>query len=267
MAPTANLYAWAVPAFVPGAPVDHTWVTTYDNRQTAYQNDQQAAQAGQSYWYCWGSFHPTGGTPVNPSGFLGVWPGDLALAQCLVQPNADSQWVPAARGTIFVYGRDGVCHQLANQVLYATGIGGARAQTVQGARGYAASVFLYGTYGRQHLAWANKISACGARLVLTAAGGIPMSGPDEFEAMARQVLESDPETLVKLLALRAEADKFAALQPDAAPPSAEAINNYNQQVLAEAARLLGPGRFKALFGFDPDERINLVDPSIKQGER
>ena len=32
MAPTSSLYAWAVPAFSAGSPVDHTWVTTYDNR-------------------------------------------------------------------------------------------------------------------------------------------------------------------------------------------------------------------------------------------
>jgi hypothetical protein len=45
-----KLFAWAVPVW-PGALVDHTWVTTYDNRQTA-----QVAQAGEHYWYCWGSF-------------------------------------------------------------------------------------------------------------------------------------------------------------------------------------------------------------------
>jgi hypothetical protein len=33
-----NLYAWATPAFINGSPVDHTWVATYDNRETAYEN-------------------------------------------------------------------------------------------------------------------------------------------------------------------------------------------------------------------------------------
>ena len=46
MAPTSNLYAWAVPAFSAGSPVDHTWVTTYDNRVKTYTNDQQVAAAG-----------------------------------------------------------------------------------------------------------------------------------------------------------------------------------------------------------------------------
>lgn len=151
MAPNRTLFAWVVPAFTSGSPVDHTWVTSYDNRATAYSNDQQVAAAGECYWYCWGSFHATGGTPGNPTGFLGTQVGDLAMAQCLVQPNADSRNVPAARGTIFIYGVDGVCHQLANQVLYSTGIG-AQPMTVHGARGYAASTFLYGTYGLQHVA-------------------------------------------------------------------------------------------------------------------
>lgn len=224
------------------------------------------AAAGQSYWYCWGSFHPTGGIPGNPSGFLGTQSGDLALAQCLVQANADSQHSRPARGTIFVYGRDGVCHQLANQVLYATGIVGVQPMTVRGARGYAASIFLYGTYGRQHLAWVNKISACGAPPVLTAAAGIPMAGPpDEFEARARQVLaDSDPQVLGQLLALRSEAGRVALPQAGGVASSPEVLNAYNQQMLDEAARLLGPQKFEELFGFPPSEKVNLVDPSIRQ---
>jgi hypothetical protein len=88
-------YAWTVPAFVSGSPVDHTWVTTYDNRVNAYQNDAAVIAAHQFYWYCWGSFHPKGGTPSIPDGFIGSQTGNLALAQCLVQVNADSRTVPA----------------------------------------------------------------------------------------------------------------------------------------------------------------------------
>src|SRR3954466_2920506 len=99
--------------------------------------------AGELYWYCWGAFHARGETPERPDGFLGQQPGDASFAQCLVAANADSRTVPAARGTIFIYGVDGVCHQLANQVLYATGVGGAAPLTVSGARGYHASTFIY----------------------------------------------------------------------------------------------------------------------------
>src|SRR5258708_6683250 len=185
------LYAWAVPAFTSDSPVDHTWVTTYDNRTSVYPNDQAVVVASQFYWFCWGAFHPQGGTPANPRGFLGQQAGDLGLAQCLVTPNADSRTVPPARGTIFAYGVDGVCHQLANQVLYAPVSGGGAPLTVSRARGYMASTFIYGTYGLQHSAWANKIASCGGadpQIAFAIGGGIVPGPPDDFEARARQVL-------------------------------------------------------------------------------
>src|SRR3569833_437703 len=94
MAGLTTLFAWTAPAFTTGSPVDHTWVTTYDNRLTAYPSEAAEASAGQFYWFCWGTFHPTGGTPANPSGFLGSQAGDLAVARCLVTANADSRTTP-----------------------------------------------------------------------------------------------------------------------------------------------------------------------------
>jgi hypothetical protein len=268
------LYAWVTPAFSSGSPVDHTWVTTYDNRVTAYPNDPAVAGAGESYWYCWGSFHPTGGTPPHPDGFLARQPGDLAFAQCLVLANADSATTPPARGTIFTYGVDGVCHQLANQVLYATEAGGAAPLAVVGARGYIASSFIYGTYGLQHAAWAAKIASCrGGQQPVSATftlGGTAVSGlPDDFEARARAVLGADdPKALNDLLALRAETHRFSAqAAPGFAPPPAEALNLRNQHLLDQAALLLGPDRFRQIFGFSPEERIDLVDPTVRDPDR
>ncbi|MGJ4996038.1 hypothetical protein [Bradyrhizobium sp. HKCCYLR20261] len=273
-AATATLFAWAVPAFTTGSPVDHTWVTTYDNRRTVYPNDAAVAAAGEFYWYCWGSFHPTGGTPINPSGFLGSQAGDLALAQCLVQANADSATTPAARGTVYVYGVDGVCHQLANQVLYATGLGGGSPLTVNLARGYAASTFIYGTYGLQHAAWAARIAACSSMRLAppaTAGGSMTVSaspgpgGADEFEAHAQRVLGPGNPKLLELLRLRSDVHQFAARAwPGTGQPSADALNARNQHMLDEAARVLGPADFKAVFGIDPGDKIDLVDPNIAQ---
>lgn len=269
---TTLLYAWAVPAFATNSPVDHTWVTTYDNRVTPYADVKQVAAAGEFYWYCWGSFHAVGGTPNDLSGFLGQQSGDLALAQCLVQANADSRTVPAARGTIFTYGLDGVCHQLANQVLYSTRAGNASPLTVSRARGYMASVFIYGTYGLQQSAWWNQIAKCGGQppgesLMAATAEGAPVSGPpDDFEAHAREVLKTDdPKLLSDLLALRADVQRFSAQRwPGVTPPDADALNARNRHMLDQAAKLLGPQRFEAIFGFPPDQKIDLVDPSIKQ---
>ena len=269
---STTLYAWTVPAFSAGSPVDHTWVTTYDNRVNAYPTVAQVAAAGQFYWYCWGAFHPAGGTPTNPTGFLGSQAGDLTLAQCLVQANADSRTTPGARGTIFVYGVDGVCHQLANQVLYATGTGGAAPLTVRLARGYMASTFIYGTYGLQHAAWAAKIAACsGAKLTPPAGlGGATMagsaggpSGPDDFEARASEVLGPGDPKLLDLLRLRSDVHRFAARAwPGVGQPSAEALNARNQYLLDEAAKLLSPDDFKSIFGISPGEKIDLVDKEI-----
>jgi hypothetical protein len=269
---STTLYAWTVPAFTSGSPVDHTWVTDYDNRINAYPTDAEVAAAGQFYWYCWGAFHPVGGTPTNASGFLGSQVGNLALAQCLVQANADSRTTPAARGTIFVYGVDGVCHQLANQVLYATGAGAAGPLTVRLARGYMASTFIYGTYGLQHAAWASKIAACsGTRLAppagaggatMTAGAGTP-AGPDDFERRAREVLGQGDQRLLDLLRLRSDVQQFTARAwPGTGQPSAEALNARNQHMLDEAAKLLGPDDFKSIFGIAPGEKIDLVDKEI-----
>jgi hypothetical protein len=270
MAGSTMLYAWTVPAYFSESPVDHTWVTTYDNRANAYQTDADVVAAGQFYWYCWGSFHPAGGTPINPTGFIGSQAGDLALARCLVLANADSGTTPAARGTIFVYGVDGVCHQLANQVLYATGPL-LKPLTVRMARGYMASTFIYGTYGLQHTAWASKIAACsGVRLTPAGSGGAMMAagaggsgGPDDFEARASEVLGPGDPKLLDLLRLRSDVHQFAARAwPGTGQPSAEALNARNQHMLDEAAKLLGPEKFKLIFGFSPGEKIDLVDKEI-----
>lgn len=276
------LYAWATPAFTQGSPVDHTWVTTYDNQAHHYSNAAAVAAAGKDYWFCWGSYHRAGGVPGNPTGSLGSQTGSVALARCLVQSNADSRTVPAARGTIFVYGVDGVCHQLANQVLYATH--GSRL-TVKNARGYGASTFLYGMYGLQHAAWTARIAGCtalvAARPVAAAVvgGGLPgavdalgaalgvlgMPGmKDDFEERAREVLGRDnPELLARLLVLRTEVNVYLAQKiPGTQPPGPVTLNARNQHLLDEAARLLGPELFERIFGFPAGETINLVDPAV-----
>ena len=271
MAPSVSLYAWAIPAWSSDSPVDHTWVTTYDNQVHPYNTIADVVVAGQSFWYCWGSFHPQGGTPVNPTGALGQQAGNLKLAQCLVQPNADSNTSAAARGTIYTYVVDGVCHQLANQVLYATADGSVPPLTVSKARGYPLSSFIYGTYGLQQTAWAAKVAACSGTQLLARArlGGsvIAASGEgvamDEFEKRATELLVTEPAKLASLLRLRGEVQRFAAQSwPGTGQPSAEALNARNQHFIDEAAKLLGPEHFRRLFGAEPGAKVTLVDPQI-----
>jgi hypothetical protein len=262
----STLFAWVTPAFSSGSPVDHTWITDYDNRSHPYPDIAAVKQAGASNWYCWGSFHPTGGAPGHPDGFLASANGDKQIANCLVMTNADSRNVAAARGTIFTYGVDGVCHQLANQVLYSTA-GGGTPLTVKGARGYSVSTFLYGTYGLQDAAWLAKLQTCAGvdRMIIRPINPEAEMNhlPDDFEDHARQVLSDRPELLARLLALRTEVNAFAAQKtPGFFPPDAALLNARNQHLLEQAAVLLGADLFREVFGLEPGERIDLVDPTI-----
>ncbi len=144
----------------PGAHWDHTWVTSYDNRAHPYRDTAAVELAGQDYWYCWGGFYQRGGTPSPADGLVGLQAGRYDAARCLAGSNVDCSVNFAARGTIFTYGVDGICHQLANQVLYATALGGAEPLTVSQANGYWVSCGIYGAYGLQHSAWRNKIAIC-----------------------------------------------------------------------------------------------------------
>jgi hypothetical protein len=160
MAEKVRLYAWAAPAMDAAALPDHTWVTTYDSRKTAYKDIKAVVAAGEHFWYCWGVFRARGGTWRNQTGALGNAAGSGAVASCLAQPDGDCASTSAARGTIFQYGRHGVCHQLANQVLYATGSEEREPITVAAARGYMWTVFRFGAYGLPEQAWVTKRESC-----------------------------------------------------------------------------------------------------------
>lgn len=277
-----TLSAWATPAWFNNSVLDHTWVTTYDNQIKPYPDIQSVLAADEQYWFCWGAFHAKGGTPVSHTGALGDQVGWLPLAKCLVEPNLPSNGNRPAQGTIFTYGIDGVCHQLSNQVLYATGNAGAAPLLVNSARGYAFSSLVYGDYGLQHAAWHAKRLGCGDTSIAqqplpTQANwteeAIPMAGPtagpkDDFERRAQEVLAEDPDKLMELLRLRTEFQNFAALKrPGAGVPSAAVINARNQEFLNEVGRILGAERFERLFGFHLGQEANLVDPEIMRQQQ
>ena len=268
MATTTTLYAWAVPAFVDELPVDHTWVTRYDNRKQNYPDIAAVIAAKQDCWFCWGDYHAKGGTPGNATGFLGSHSGAIDRARCLAQSNADCSSTYAARGAIFTYGVDGVCHQLANEVLYSTGTGGGRPLTVAKARGYFISSAIYGTYGLQQAAWRNKIATCSAaagRQAKRARTGAAMTAkptvlPDEFEERVANVLGPDRLVLAsQLLHLRAQFHTTAAMQAHAMrSPTADELNERNQRFLDDAARILPAKDYEKIFGVKPGTKVNLV---------
>jgi len=103
-------------------------VRRYPITQLAQAADHTYVECGTGAkgWSCWG--RKTGGD------YLRAAPGSTRRADAIAEANE--------RAGITCYLINGVCHQSANRILTAAGI------TVDGARGYALSVSIFGVYGR-----------------------------------------------------------------------------------------------------------------------
>lgn len=264
------LFAWAVPAYFQGSVVDHTWVTTYDNRRKIYNSIADVVAAEEHYWFSWGSFHPKGGTPSLPDGFLTGQSGDVPYARCLCKPDVASGSDPAGCGTIFKYGLDGVCHQLANQILWATGQGGTAPATVRKARGYWLSNAIFGTYGTQHAAWASKKRLCtnsSGDDVMNQGRPDPDPDVDDFQQHLQSALkgrqaEQKIQTLMdRRRAFMVQVERMQYLPSDKAPPASQ-LNKIYSSFLRDAAQILGDEDFERVFDEPPREDMNIVDPGI-----
>lgn len=238
-----TLYAWARPLQVDNS-LDHTWVTDYTPAST-YSTINDVIAVDDNYWFCWGDFHD------DDYRSIGGDKADLAVAKCLVTPN-DSN----AHGTIFRYAINGVCHQLANQVLHSS----EGKIVVSQAHGYKISRFFYGTYGNERNAWNNQINKCAS------IGGEPM---DKFEIELTQTLAgiAAPEKVEDLVSLRADfqakiQDLGAKLSADNAEGGAAAINDLISEFMFRAHEILGDEGFKAVFDSEMRDYFGLVDPEM-----
>lgn len=249
---SSGRFIWLADAFRDGSPVDHTWVTTFDLRKNEHKSEQAIYAANELYWFCYGLLRLKGR-------FLASQFGERSLSGCLVEPNARSEESDPAKGAIFQYGWHGMCHQLANQVLFSTGIKGPPL-TVKGARGYVQSLYLYGPYGRNVDDWENRKKRCA---IQSPHGDEAEMNKDDFEERARQVLgKTRPDLLHDLMALRAEA------MGDEPPANASAavINRRNQVWFDKAAKLLGHERYAKIFEMPPGP-VNLINPEIMDSRR
>lgn len=258
-----TLYAWACPAVFTQSPVDHTWVTAFDNRTHQYDNVNEVIAAGAEYWFCWGDYHARGHSPSIPTGLLGTQDGEPSQARCVARPNASSSNEPEARGTIFLYGVHGVCHQIANQILFTTRTSG-KPLTVRRARAYWLSDFFWGTYGTNSGSWRAHAGRCDLPGAKGVAGALREGAvPDLFAQRAASLLADEPQQLSAILGLREEARaEKSAMSFVAADLSAEAINRRHWEVQQEAASNLGEARFRLLFEHEPGQYVELVDPSM-----
>ena len=267
-----TLYAWASPTPFADSPVDHTWVTDYDDRVNLYANIAAIIAAQAHYWFCWGDFH------AEARRWLGSADGSVPWSSCLCAPNAPSASNQPTCGTIYHYGIDGVCHQLANQALWSTSGGGAKPLKVSKANGYGLSTFFYGTYGLQHGAWAARKTLCLPPAIAGAAGqgvqgggmSVPETDDDEFIARAQAALSKHQaqHKLPALLTLRAQSHAALAVHKaglaKGVAPTAETLNKQHRMHLEEAGRLLTDAEFEDVFGIRKNQiaQVQLVNPEI-----
>ncbi|MFL6198038.1 MAG: hypothetical protein ACJ76J_02575 [Thermoanaerobaculia bacterium] len=252
----ATLYAWANPLSLwQGA--DHTWITNYPS---PFQ-----CPPTPDYWYCWGICHPAGpGTTARP---LGSAQGDISFASCICTPND-----PNAHGGIDRYGIEGVCHQLANRVLYATSPYGTPL-TVKGAHKYWLSHLLFGTYGTTLKDWAARKKKCQPGTI-AAMGNGDTEDPDSllFEQMVRSsrgpaAAGEDPMAAIEalraeLLAEKAPLDAAVQAGTISGDEFANRVNELVSSYLPRIAEILGPNNCARIFEASPGETVQVLDPEI-----
>ena len=94
---------------------------------------------------------------------------------------------------------------------------------------------------------------------------------DDFDKDARRILP--PGRFAELKALReqfgAELQRGAETKIDPLPSkqAADEINEAINLYLREVAKLLSRSEFESLFGFPPEQRIELVDPNMVVSDR
>jgi hypothetical protein len=254
MAGLATLYFWANPLTgFRGA--DHTWVTTYPS--------PSACPPPSDYWYCWGVCHPTGtGTTARA---LGSSAGDLAIAKCICSPNNQN-----AHGGINLYGIDGVCHQLANRVLYACN----PVQTVHRANLYWISHLLFGTYGLTLADWAQRKQKCAQPPSPPGSGGgsgtlDDVDGEDLDLGTLTNLLatKASPGEVVRLSELRAnllrekrELDEQVQAGAIDGLEFANRVNDLVSSYLPRIAAIIGEKNLQEIFGASSGDQIQLLDP-------
>lgn len=248
-----DFYVWRRPLdFAP--PLDHTWVTTYQPVATCPPDDSLG-----DYWYCWGVCHETG--PGTNAELLHYGVGDLERAHCLDTPNdSDSH-----AGIPGFYGEYGVCHQVANRMLFAT----EGPLTIKGANGWFLSYLVYGWYGGPEGNWEERKHQCGL------AQKAEMTEKDLDEELLEQALGKgfQPAKLQELAEIK---DRIRVARDQLAQQVhsgqltveeyARAVNELLTDTLPDLARLVGADKAKAMFGVEPGEDVVLLDPNIAQDE-
>lgn len=250
-----KLYIWANPLKVVSV-LDHTWVTTYDPVAVCPPDTSCG-----DYWYCWGICHETG--QYNPEARLLIThDGEMTLATCISVPNVENDHA----GITGIYGLHGVCHQVANRVLFSTATEHEEALLVDGAHGFWLSYFLYGDYGGKGDNWEQVQIKCGvvnirpndmelqAMSVMLQATLGPAFSPemiDQLRLIQNEMLERKHELEVMVEQKQMKAEEFAI-----------AINNLLTEFLPRLVEVIGKDYSQIVFGVDPGDEVYLLDTEI-----
>lgn len=151
--PKQMLYAWARPVSFAEWAGDHTFVTDYD--QPFKDNPPRRS------WYCAGGVYSRDSNGVRP---LLSAEADIKFAEFICTPDDPEkrEW-PEFKSTAGIeYGINGVCHHIANRILYAAQSSGPP-PLVNEARGYKFHEFVYmllgyGQYGTNEPQWRDRLA-------------------------------------------------------------------------------------------------------------
>jgi hypothetical protein len=244
------------------------------------------ASDGGHLWGCFGG--DSGGIEICSGA------GDIAFAYCLSYPRGKSPFgLPRYAG--ITYGKDGVCHQAANRILYPVGNGGL---IVTQARGYGLSHTLFGPYGLSGMSWPElaKCASVHGRVGGSPSGGLTVApGNDKSAQLAADIRRIHSHFGQDgLAAASAELEAFARLQlgkdydPRKIAVVAECRNRWREEqqvatarleygeltadkyvvvlreltseMAARCERVLGDRDFERLFGIPPKDAADLLMP-------
>lgn len=245
---------------------DHTWVTDYPNPGPP-NGFTEPIPADDHYWFCWGVFHSGGDTNENPKPyqpFFSPVNAGVTQAVCIceanVQDDAGNPSWPHAQ-IPGIYGEHGVCHQVANRILWSAGLKNGKRVTVRGVRGWQLSWFLYGPYGSAGT-WPlpkcppsdslgptpEAISSLAKSARKNLKKNLDPSKQKDLQQLQKEMLDKKQALAAAPLAGAADQVKFAGQ-----------VNRLLAATLKEArSSILNKVEFKAVFGFDLEKNSPRV---------
>ncbi len=199
----------------------------------------------------------------NPAArLLHTGQADIRLATCISTPEDKDDHA----GITSWYARYGVCHQVANRILFSTATEDKPPLLVEGAHGFWLSHLLYGNYGGKEGNWEEVQAQCGVvRIISNPMDLSPLDGmlretlgddysDDMLEALRviqQQMLKQKAEMEASVEAGRMSVEEFAI-----------AINQMLTDYVPRLAEIIGVDYSRMVFGVKPGEEVYLVDVSI-----